>query len=69
MTVKELIEELQKQPENAEVIVSADAEGNKFIGLWKVDYSYAEAYSYTYELIDNFEAHEHSLRVVVLWPE
>lgn len=71
ITVKNLIEELQKLPQNLKVIVSSDPEGNSFNNLQGVDLTH-----YDGEFIldkedlqeyidDDFDEIE---EVVVLWP-
>jgi len=80
-TVKDLIEELKKLPENLAVVVSSDEEGNDFNG-WSGDISFArtnqwgEVSTWTYDLDEDGDEDESTERRVtsdeadsiIIWP-
>jgi hypothetical protein len=76
-TVAELIDELQMLPSNAIVVMSKDAEGNRFspfaefsIGVYEPDTTYSGEFS-TVEEGDDTETGEEpaeGLPAVCLWP-
>ena len=73
MKVKELMEMLQTVPEDREVVLSRDAEGNGYSPLadsgelWYVPYSTWGGDCYNLDEEEEFEGQDADL-VLVLWP-
>lgn len=73
MKVKELIKQLQEIPEDTEVWVSRDEEGNGFNPLGGVDFAkvwFTDNWEFQFTIEDELDEYpEDELRdIVVLWP-
>jgi hypothetical protein len=73
MTVKELIEKLQKiKDQDMLVLVSSDPEGNSFDTLGLVSESFARKDGYNWEVYDEDDIENYAIEdvqpVVVIWP-
>jgi hypothetical protein len=69
MTVKELIEELEKYPANTPVVMSKDAEGNGYSPARVVDLVHYETKNtWRGEIYDEKDAPEGAVPAVCLWP-
>lgn len=82
MNVKRLIEELQKLPQDAEVIMSTDSEGNGYSPLAELDIGSMDPYYADRYYIEDYYSDGHSdeqcclepgerdsfLKVICLWP-
>lgn len=76
MKVRDLIKELTDLPQNAEVILSTDPEGNGFYELQDVDlsryvpgdYDLLPVYPEDVEQMDGIESIDELTQAVYLWP-
>lgn len=73
MNVKQLREALEGIPDDVQVIMSSDEEGNSIKSLYEVDHSIAmKDGSRYYDLIDAADKDEYEasdlISVIVLWP-
>lgn len=67
MQIKELIENLKKYPEDAEVILSSDEEGNQFGELWHLELAAWQPKQR--EIADGYYKNETTKAVSVLNPQ
>ena len=73
MTIKELLKELEGLPEDFQVFIAKDGEGNSYSSLYTIsDEEYIPESSYTIELRDAQECIEEDIpwnaNCIVLWP-
>lgn len=66
MTTKSLIEYLTKLPEDVEVLLASDPEGNSFHSVDQCEAWFA--YPGTTQPVEEEEADDNSTPVVILWP-
>lgn len=72
MNVQQLREALEGLPDDLEVIVSRDEEGNGFRSLYEVERATAQKDGWEYDFVDEADRDEYEasdlIDVLVLWP-